>query len=64
MKTVINNAMRNAFMNVKVSKESSLTSQILNVLSTKAGTNLEGRGWNFNGSPKTTKELIRQGFLK
>lgn len=37
MKTQINTAIREAFINTKVKKESALTQIIINVLSTKAG---------------------------
>ncbi len=60
---IINTAIREAFINAKVRKESKLTATILNVLSTKAGTRLFGRGWSFNVSGKTHRNLTNEGIL-
>lgn len=64
MKTqMIQNAMREAFMNVRIKRESHLSGLILNALAGKAGMKHYGRGWSFNGSLRMTKKLMNEGIL-
>lgn len=62
----INTAIRNAFINAKVSNAiigSPLVNTVVNALSTKAGVKPVGRGWSANVSRRTLAKLTKEGVF-
>lgn len=62
----IKSSFRLAFENAQVKRNAvgtPLVTAIINSLQTKSGIKNAGRGWTANLSPRTTKNLVKEGIF-